>query len=138
MKQAGLPPWRYNNKVLTEIPTDKVGFIYEIVFSNGRKYIGKKNFFHLRTLKPLKGKKRKRKKQVCSGWPDYVGSIKDETFVADYKANKIQVVSRTILSIHRTNLAYNEVKAMFKHNVLEDVTYYNTNILGRYYRHTII
>lgn len=129
-----LPPWMFNDVQLIEAPEDMVGFIYHIQFSNGMMYIGKKNFIHTRKLPPLKGKKRKRKKVVDSGWQHYVGSIKDKDFVKGYEDGSITALHRTIISVHKKGLDYQEVKAQFEYNVLEKDNYYNTNIAGRYYR----
>ena len=52
-----------------------VGFVYEITdLSNDKKYIGKKLFWSVRRLPPLKGKKRKRIKRTQSDWMNYYGS----------------------------------------------------------------
>lgn len=51
------------------------GFVYKITnIKTGVFYIGKKQFFSKKTLKPLMGKKRKRKTFVQSDWKSYYGS----------------------------------------------------------------
>lgn len=50
-------------------------FVYVIKDkSTGKKYIGKKFFWSKKTLPPLKGKTRKRRKVVISDWQEYFGS----------------------------------------------------------------
>lgn len=53
---------------------DYVGFVYKITLSDGRFYIGRKNFFSKKTLKPLKGKKRSRIVYKESDWKTYQSS----------------------------------------------------------------
>lgn len=130
-------PWLYHGTVVDYVPEGAAGFIYHLYFDNGMEYVGKKAFFHTITKPPLKGKKRKRKVQKCSGWPHYIGSIKNEQFNKDYKAGKIKLIRREIIKICAKNLNYEETKALFEHQVLEDPKYYNTNILGRYYRNNL-
>jgi len=51
------------------------GFIYLITnIKTGKRYIGLKNMFTVRKLKPLKGYKRVRKKRVEVDWRNYYGS----------------------------------------------------------------
>ena len=53
------------------------GFVYLITnIKTGKKYIGKKFFWSKRTLKPLKGKKTKRRVTKESDWKNYYGSCK--------------------------------------------------------------
>jgi len=60
--------WFFENTIFE--PTQEelepwVGFVYEITdLSNNKKYIGKKLFWAVRKLPPLKGKKRKRIKYI--------------------------------------------------------------------------
>ena len=69
-------PWTYHGEVFTSVDIGKnVGFVYLITdLSNGKKYVGKKNFTSRRRLKPLKGKTRKRVKVSESNWMEYYGS----------------------------------------------------------------
>jgi hypothetical protein len=73
--------WLYNNKTVTELPEDCVGFVYLITCSvNGRMYIGKKlaRFKTLRyKMHTQKNGKKVRKRirgAVPSDWQDYYGS----------------------------------------------------------------
>ena len=68
--------WFYKDRPFTsEMIKDYQGFVYVITnLDTQKRYIGKKNFIKKRTLKALKGKKRKRKVYSESDWKDYYGS----------------------------------------------------------------
>ena len=115
---------------------DNWGFVYKITNqSNERQYIGRKYFWQKR--KPKGGKRRVTSE---SDWKRYYGScpeLKD-----DIKLFGKECFTREILSMHRTpgRVNYEETRQLFLHNVLtEHLTdgtpaFYNSNILGRYYR----
>ena len=72
--------WKYENKIITQLPEDCVGFVYLITnTTNGRMYIGKKLARFKRSRPPLKGRKNKRRYKVDSDWQDYYGSSDDLT-----------------------------------------------------------
>jgi hypothetical protein len=66
----------YNEHEFTsEMIKDYQGFVYLITnLDTQKRYIGKKNFIKKRTLKALKGKKRRRKVFSESDWKEYYGS----------------------------------------------------------------
>ena len=115
---------------------DNYGFVYLITnLSNQRQYIGRKYFWQKR--KPKGGKRRVTSE---SDWRKYYGScpeLKD-----DIKLFGKERFSREILSLHRTpgRVNYEETRQLFLHDVLTKAldngmpAYYNSNILGRYYR----
>ena len=115
---------------------DNYGFVYLITNqSNQRQYIGRKYFWQKR--KPKGGK---RKVTSESDWRKYYGScpeLKD-----DIKLFGKECFSREILSLHKTpgRVNYEETRQLFLHDVLTKAldngtpAYYNSNILGRYYR----
>ena len=115
---------------------DNWGFVYKITNqSNERQYIGRKYFWQKR--KPKGGKRRVTSE---SDWKRYYGScpeLKD-----DIKLFGKDCFTREILSMHRTpgRVNYEETRQLFLHNVLTEAldngtpAYYNSNILGRYYR----
>ena len=115
---------------------DNYGFVYLITnLSNQRQYIGRKYFWQKR--KP-KGSKRRVTSE--SDWRKYYGScpeLKD-----DIKLFGKECFSREILSLHSTpgKVNYEETRQLFLHDVLTKAldngmpAYYNSNILGRYYR----
>ena len=131
--------WEYENKIiksLEDFPENTFGFVYEIEFSNKKRYVGSKFLHHKKTLKPLKNTKRKRKTTVESDWKTYIGSVKDENFLEEIKTNKIYPVKKIILKLcfSSKNLSYWETKYLFLKDCLENNNYYNNNILGKYYR----
>ena len=121
---------------LSQFDEKAVGFIYELHFSNGRKYIGRKALSHKRTRPPLKGAKRKRVDYVDSGWLKYEGSIKNLQYKEDIKAGRIHLIQKVILKIcfDKWDMTYYETKYQFDRDCLVDNKYYNGNILGKFYR----
>lgn len=132
--------WKYSGKDFNPSSTsdieDFVGFIYEVEFSNGKKYLGRKAFFHNRKLPPLKGYKRKRKVVVESDWRKYIGSSKNEDLNESLKNGEITVVSKSILKFCESlwEMTYYETKHLFERDCILDENYYNNNILGKFYR----
>ena len=131
-------PWIFNgHPFLSEDINDSFGFVYCITnLLNGRKYIGRKYFHQLR--KPRGGGRRVKSE---SNWKKYYGSSDELTGERRGVANN-SFFKREILSVHsskgKTN--YEETRQLFLHNVLSErlddgtPAYYNSNILGRYYR----
>ena len=130
-------PWQYMGTVFDgSLVRDNYGFVYLITnLSNQRQYIGRKYFWQKR--KPKGGKRRVTSE---SDWRKYYGScpeLKD-----DIKLFGKERFSREILSLHRTpgRVNYEETRQLFLHDVLTKAldngmpAYYNSNILGRYYR----
>ena len=130
-------PWRFNGKIFeSENIEDHFGFIYLITNTlNGRKYLGRKYFWSFR--KP-KGKSRKVKQE--SDWKKYYGSCPE--LKEDIKKHGKENFTREILSLHKTlgKVNYEETRQLFLNNVLIESlddgspAYYNSNVLGRYYR----
>ena len=130
-------PWLYQGTAFTSDNIDgKFGFVYRITnIQTGKQYIGRKYFVQKR--KPKGGK---RKVTSESDWKKYYGSCPE--LKEDIKKFGKNIFKREILSLHtsvgRTN--FEETRQLFLHNVLtEKLTddtpaYYNSNILGRYYR----
>ena len=130
-------PWQYNGTDFDGSNIgDNFGFVYCITNkSNGKKYIGRKYFWQHR--KP-RGKNRRVRSE--SNWKKYYGSS-DELNKERAEQGNFSF-RREILSLHKTQgkVNFEETKQLFVHNVLtESLTdgtpaYYNSNILGRYYR----
>ena len=130
-------PWLYKGTAFTSDDIDgKFGFVYRITnIQTGKQYIGRKYFVQKR--KPKGGK---RKVTSESDWKKYYGSCPE--LKEDIKKFGKNIFKREILSLHtsvgKTN--FEETRQLFLHNVLtEKLTddtpaYYNSNILGRYYR----
>jgi len=130
-------PWKYLESPFDgSLIGDNYGFVYKITnLANQRQYIGRKYFWQKR--KP-KGSKRRVTSE--SDWKRYYGScpeLKD-----DIKLFGKDTFDREILSMHTTpgRVNYEETRQLFLHNVLTEAldngtpAYYNSNILGRYYR----
>ena len=131
-------PWTFEGSpFLSENIDDNFGFVYRITnLLNGRQYIGRKYFWSFR--KPP-GKKRKVKQE--SDWKRYYGSRPE--LKEDFKTvNNPVFFRREILSLHSTKgkVNFEETRQLFLNEVLsqkltdETPLYYNSNILGRYYR----
>jgi len=132
-------PWTYKNKPFTsEDIQDYYGFVYCLTDSvNNRKYIGRKYFWSVRTVKKVKGRRKKNKSE--SDWKEYYGSSK--TILEIIEQHGKERFKREILSLHKTKgeVNYQEVKTQFIKEVLEAVNennerlYYNENIANRYF-----
>jgi len=134
--------WTISN---SKTPLDKplvggYGFVYLIEFIDGKKYIGKKNFFTNRKRKfgkkelALMTDKRLKKYEYVtkeSNWKDYYSSNKDVVARVengdDYRKH-ILVVAKS-----KKELTYLEESKLFLHRVLFNKSYYNDNIAGRFF-----
>lgn len=125
------------------IPEKAVGFVYlmtAIIDGKFVKYIGKKNFYadvktklgkkEMPTDKRLKQYKRVRK----FTYKNYYSS--NEVLKEHY--NNDGKIERIIIEIaySKIQLTYLEVKHQFINEVLEDESYLNNNILGKFYKTT--
>lgn len=135
--------WIYKGKEFTDdmIPEEAIGFIYCINnLSNNKKYIGRKSLYSDRKTKISNREKvltknnRKKFKTVRkdSNWNTYTGSSEDLNL--DIKNGAI--IEKVILKwcYSKFELSYYETKYLFVYNVLEDITYYNNNILGKFFK----
>ena len=130
-------PWIFEGSpFLSEDIGDVFGFVYRITNKeSGKQYIGRKYFYQKR--KPKGGKRRVTSE---SDWKKYYGSCPE--LKQDIKLYGKESFSREILSLHKTlgKTNYEETKQLFLHEVLTKAltdgtpAYYNSNILGRYYR----
>ena len=129
--------WTYQGTTFTSDDiNDFFGFVYCITnLQSGRKYIGRKYFSQRR--KP-RGSKRRVTSE--SDWKKYYGS--SDELKADRKLLGNTCFKREIISLHTTKgqVNFEETKQLFLHNVLTETLdgktplYYNSNILGRYYK----
>ena len=130
-------PWIYKGNIFD---SDDIGNHYGFVYcitntTNGKQYIGRKYFVQKR--KPRVAKRRVTSE---SNWKRYFGS--SEELKQDIKRMGEENFRREIISLHTTlgRVNYEETKQLFLHNVLAEKlengfpAYYNSNILGRYYR----
>jgi len=139
MAKAGVyeNPWIYEGEPFTTDDIgDQFGFVYRITnLQTGKQYIGRKYFWQKR--KPRGGKRRV---TTESDWKRYYGS--SDELKADRRLLGDSSFKREIISTHPTGgkVNFEETRQLFLNNVLtESLTdgtpaYYNSNILGRYYR----
>ena len=130
-------PWLYKGTTFTSADIgDFFGYVYRITnLQSGKQYIGRKYFVQKR--KPRGGGRRRTSE---SNWKAYYGSSKELN--GDRKRLGSDSFAREILSTHATagRVNYEETKQLFLNNVLQETLedgspkYYNSNILGRYYR----
>ena len=130
-------PWTYQGSTFTSADIDGFfGFVYRITnLQTGKQYIGRKYFQQHR--KPRNGR---RKRTSESNWKAYYGSSKELN--EDRKLLGNNIFKREILSLQPTagKVNFEETRQLFLHNVLTErltdntPAYYNSNILGRYYR----
>ena len=119
--------WIYNGKTFadTDIGT-YVGFVYVITeVSSGKKYVGKKGFWSRRTLKPLKGKTRKRKIVTISDWKEYYGS--SDTVKLLLEENGPKSFNREIIHLCDTKgeMSYMETYEIFHRHAIIKEEYFN-------------
>ena len=130
-------PWMYEGKPFTSDDIgDYYGFVYRITNTTSSKsYIGRKYFVQKR--KPKGGKRRVTSE---SNWKQYYGS--SDELKRDIRDLGRESFRREILSLHPTvgKTNYEETRQLFLNEVLTkrltdgSPAYYNSNILGRYYR----
>ena len=130
-------PWTYQGTAFTSADiNDFFGFVYRITnLQTDKQYIGRKYFWQKR--KPRGGGRRVTSE---SDWRKYYGSSPE--LKEDIVKFGTGIFRREILSLHTTagRVNYAETQQLFVNNVLtESLTdgtpaYYNSNILGRYYR----
>lgn len=105
---------------------DWFGFVYRITcLSNGKKYIGKKQFWSNQKRPPLKGKKRGRRVTKESDWKEYYGSSND--LKADLQKYGKENFKREILELTtcKWENAYLELMWQLKENAVVREDYYN-------------
>lgn len=140
--------WKYNKQDFTDdmIPEGAFGFVYGmsvVVDGKLKLYIGKKNFYSERKI-PLGKKelatmtdKRASKKKLVRKL-NYANYHSSNAFLKQCRKEGLEV-KRTILKICncKMELTYEEVKQLFKADVLENDNFLNDNIQGKFYRSKI-
>ena len=127
--------WYYEDKIFE--PDEHsyqtyAGFVYVITdLSNQKKYIGKKLFWKVHKLRPLKGKVNKRHFKRDSDWRDYFGSNEEVKLLVEQ--NGEQRFKREIIRLCKTKgeMTYFEMKEQIDKKVLLDDKYYNEFIGGK-------
>ena len=119
--------WTYKGQLFESNQIEEyVGFVYLITdLSNNKKYVGKKNFWSIRRLPPLKGKTRKRTVKKESEWQDYFGSSEQVKLLVESQGRNN--FKREILHLCSTKglMSYLEAKEQFEREVLFSDEYYN-------------
>ncbi len=124
--------WYYNQKEFNETPEEFQGFVYIITnINNGRKYVGKKNFWKPKILPKTKKRKRRVRTRVESDWRDYFGSNEELRILVEDKGSKN--FKREIIRLCKTKgeMSYFEMKEQFERDVLFNKDYYNEFIGGK-------
>lgn len=124
--------WIYQGQPVHQLPTDCVGFVYEITnLTNNKKYIGKKialfakTKYKMVTLKNGKKKRKSIKSYIDSDWATYYSS--SNTLKKDVELLGKHHFKREILHYctSKAHLSYMELKEQVDRNVLFDPMYYN-------------
>ena len=128
--------WLYNGEEFTSEMIDGwVGFVYLLTdLENGKKYVGKKNFWSTRKLPPLKGKTRRRTKKAESNWQDYYGSSEEVMLLVENSGGSR--FRREILHLCKSKgeMSYLELKEQMDREVLLNDDYYNGIIQVKIHR----
>ena len=114
--------WLWQGKEINEIPEGYQGFVYLITLKDGKKYIGKKNFYFIKTKQVNKKKKRY---NAESDWKEYYGS-------SDYVNQLVEehgkdTVTREIIHLCKTksDMSYWETYHIFALHALLSEDYLN-------------
>lgn len=108
--------------------------VYQIHFTNGTTYIGKKAVRSVRKRPPLKGYKRNRRILVDLPFKNYIGSFDGHK---DIKPEEI--ASKTILyqCSSRKTSTYLEAETLFKTRAIFKHSYINDNISGKFFKNSL-
>ena len=124
--------WYYENKEYDETPEEFQGFVYLITdINNGKKYVGKKNFWKPKILPITKTRKRRKRTRVESDWRLYFGSSEEVKLLVETRGQ--ENFKREILRLCKTKgeMTYFEMKEQFDRDVLLRDDYYNEFIGGK-------
>ena len=138
--------WFYNEQEITELPEDKIGFVYLITnLVTGRRYIGKKlsKFskvkYKMVTQKNGVKKRKKLRSKIDSDWQTYWSSSPEVK--ADVVALGENKFRREILYFcdSKGQLSYVEAREQFARRALENPTdWYNGIIQCRIHRSHVL
>lgn len=141
--------WTYYDAPFTELPEGVFGFVYLITYTDGTHYLGKKQCVSEKLLPALKsgevrpealyriGKNIKGKRvqfdvvRKETSWKKYVGSSK---LTADKTIEYKTIIE---LAYSKRQLTYLENKYLFGMEAIEDPTFVNECIMGRFFRGNI-
>jgi hypothetical protein len=118
--------WLYEEKEFELEDDTLIGFVYLITdLTNNKKYIGKKNFWSIRKLPPLKGQKRKRTHKKESDWKTYHGSSEKVKLLLEESGSERFKREIIRLCYGKGEMSYYEAKEQFDRDVLFSDEYYN-------------
>jgi len=127
--------WTYKGKEIkshNDLFKDCTNFVYELTFTDGTKYIGKKTVRAIRRIKPTKAQLKIRKNYVRK-------ELKNIPFI-DYEGSSIENEGKTILNkeiLYQTSnkktASYIEMALLVENEVLFSDKYNNKNISGAYF-----
>lgn len=130
--------WYYKGKPFKLLKGNEYfGFVY-CVTGPTKSYIGKKKFYRNFSLKPLKGRKRRRRFHTQSDWQDYWGSNK--ALLADLELLGPRCFKREILYLCKAlgDMTYLELKLQIEYEVLlHPADWYNDWIIGKVTRKSL-
>lgn len=118
--------WLYQGQPVEDAPEQYQGFVYLIHnIATDRLYVGKKNFWRIDRLPPLKGKTRCRHRRTQTDWRTYCGS--NRVLEEDIEVYGPESITREILYMcaNKTQMSYWEALEQFNRRVLFDDRYYN-------------
>ena len=136
--------WIYKNNEVPDSKPNFFGFVYLIEYTDNTFYIGKKSFYSMNTLKPLKSGEQRlngtffnkivnhkvvqmESVRTESNWRNYIGSSK--------KTKHLRVRRKVMLQVYedKLNLTFGELEWMIKCDVLRNKMYHNDNVAGKYF-----
>ena len=131
--------WIFDGKEIlshSDLPEECTDFVYELTFTDGTRYIGKKTIRSIRKKKPTKAQLAKRKnfsRKEMTNLPfvDYVGSSTEN----DGKTLSYKEI--LYLSSNKKTASYLEMIMLVMNDVLFNDTFNNKNISGTYYDNSL-
>jgi hypothetical protein len=118
--------WSVSPQVIEQFNEKTLGFVYKVTNKADNKfYIGKKQMYSIKKLKPLKGKRNKRLVEVETDWKTYTTSsnIINED-ISKYGKDKFDFEILQFCN-SKSQLAYREAKQQFDEDVLLNENSYN-------------
>lgn len=114
-----------------DLHPDCTDFVYQITYTTGERYIGKKAVRSMRKYPPLKGKKRCRRKLKNLPFLNYQGSHD--------RAKELQPAKKEILyqCSKRKAATYMEMSLLVQYRAIFHPGYINENIGGTFFRNSL-
>jgi hypothetical protein len=127
--------WLYKGSEIKshdDIPENCTDIVYQIYYTDGSSYIGKKTVRSERRLKPTKAqlairKNYKRVEMKNQPFVDYTGSSSEN----DGKIVKLKYI--LYMCSDKRTATYLEVRELMEHRALEVTSFNNKNISGRFF-----